>query len=307
MSATLVIALFMTLAATATPILIAALGELVVEKSGVINIGIDGMMLIGAVVTLIVIHQTGNYALAVCAAALAGIALAGCFGLLTVQLGVNQIIAGLSLYLFGEHFSELIGKPYVGRPIMLIGPVFPEGLAQHSVLKLVFGHGLPVYFSILMVLAIGWFLNRTKTGVLVRAAGEDHDAVHAMGHSVARVRLAAVMFGGAMAGMAGSCFPLMLIPQWSAGLTSGRGWIALALVIFSIWRPFRLLGGAYFFAIVLALELYSKAGGPKLLPPEAWAALPYAATLAALVAISSRGRPGASPPANLGVPFKPPS
>lgn len=302
MSLDLAIAVVMTLVATATPILIAGLGELVVEKSGVMNIGIDGMMLLGALAALVVVQHTGSYLLGALVAAGVGTCTALIFGLLTVLLGANQIVSGLALALFGSSFSTLVGQAYVGIPITLLGPVLPR-VTGH--LRILFGHSAPVYFGLAAAAAIGWLLNHTRTGIILRATGEDHDSVHSVGYSVVAVRLSAVAFGGAMAGIAGSCFPFMLTPQWSVGLTSGRGWIALALVVFATWRPMRLLAGACFFAIVLTLEVYAKAGGVHTLAPEVWAALPYLTTLLALVLISLRPSSGTPAPACLGKPFSP--
>ena len=300
MSLDLATAVVMTLFATATPILIAGLGELVVEKSGVMNIGIDGMMLLGALAAVVVVQHTGSYLLGAVAAAGAGICAALIFGLLTVLLGANQIVTGLALALFGSSFSTLVGQGYAGNPITLLGPVLPQ-LTGHF--RILFGHSVPVYFGLAAAVLVWWMLNRTRTGIILRATGEDHDSVHCVGYSVIAVRMSAVAFGGAMAGIAGSCFPFMLTPQWAVGLTSGRGWIALALVVFATWRPLRLLAGAYFFAIVLTLEVYAKAGGVHALAPEVWAALPYLTTLLALVLISLRPSSGTPAPACLGKPF----
>lgn len=303
MSIDLAVAIIMTLVAAATPILIAALGELVAERSGVMNIGIEGMMLLGAVVALVIIHHTGSYLLGVFGAAAIGAAVALAFGFLTVALATNQIVAGLALALFGVSLSVLIGRPYISQPIELLGPAFPAFMMEGAVSKAIFGHSIPVYFSLVAAAAVWWMLERTRLGTLLSATGEDHDAVHSIGYSVVTVRLSAVVFGGIMAGIAGSCFPLMLTPQWAEGLTSGRGWIALTLVVFAGWRPLRLIVGAYLFALVLTLELYAKAGGVRLIPSEVWAALPYAATLLALVIGLQRRSMSARPPECLGKPF----
>lgn len=307
MNPDIVIAIVITLIGAATPILLAALGELVVEKSGVLNLGIEGMMLIGAVIAFAVTYTTGSPWLGILAAAFAGAASSLIFGFLTLTLSANQVATGLALAIFGTGFSSLFGQGYTGRPIELFRSPFPAELATHPVWRLVFGHSPLVYFSLAMVVAIWWFLKKTRAGLILRAVGENDISAHSLGYSVIKVRYAAVAFGGAMAGIAGSCFPLLLTPQWAERLTAGRGWIALALVVFAAWRPFRLLAGAYLFGLVMTLELYAKAsGGPlTVVPSEFWAALPYLATIIVLVAISLRRSGQSSAPACLGKPFLP--
>jgi simple sugar transport system permease protein len=169
------------------------------------------------------------------------------------------------------------------------------------------GYSFPVYFSFIMVVAIWYFLHKTRAGLILRAVGENDQSAHSIGYSVIGVRYMAVMFGGAMAGVAGACFPLLLTPQWAERMTAGRGWIAVALVVFASWKPFRLLGGAYLFGLVMTMELYAKAGGGPLsvVPSELWAALPYLATVVVLVLISLRRDASTNAPACLGKPFLP--
>lgn len=306
MSTELLIAIIITLIGASTPILIAALGELVVEKSGVLNLGVEGMMLIGAVVAFAVTYTTGNHWLAIVCAAIAGSASSMIFAFLTLSLSANQVATGLALTIFGTGFSALFGQAYTGRPIELFRSVFPAELSTHPVWRLVFGHSPLVYFSLIMVVAVWWFLKKTRTGLILRAVGENDLSAHSIGYSVILVRYAAVAFGGAMAGIAGSCFPLLLTPQWAERLTAGRGWIALALVVFAAWRPFRLLAGAYLFGLVMTIELYTKASGSMgFLPSEFWAALPYIATIVVLVLISLRRSGNSAAPACLGKPFMP--
>jgi ABC-type uncharacterized transport system permease subunit len=305
MSTDLLIAIALTLVAAATPILLAALGELVVEKSGVLNLGVEGMMLVGAVVTVAVILTTGNHLLAIAIAAIAGMLAALIFGFLTLSLSANQVATGLALTIFGTGFSALFGEPYTGQAVPLLRSPFPPGLAADPFWRIVFGHSPLAYFSILMVIAVWWFLQRTRPGLIVRAVGENDFSAHSIGYSVIGVRYLAVAFGGAMAGVAGSCFPLVLTPQWVERLTTGRGWIALALVVFAAWRPFRLLAGAYLFGLVMTLEVYAKAGGVRIFPSELWAAMPYLATIVVLVLISLRREGRTSAPACLGKPFVP--
>lgn len=307
MSLDLVIPIIITLVGASTPILLAALGELVAEKSGVLNLGVEGMMLIGAVVTVAIVLTTGNPWLAVCGAALAAAAAALIFAYLTLSLSANQVATGLALTILGTGFSALFGKPYTGKAVQLFRSPFPPELATDPFWRLFFGYSPLVYFSLLMVVAVWWFLQRTRPGLILRSVGENDLSAHSIGYSVSGVRYAAVAFGGAMAGIGGSCFPLILTPQWVERLTSGRGWIALALVVFAAWRPFRLLTGAYLFGLVMTLEVYAKAagGGFRVLPSELWAAMPYLATILVLVLISMRRGGSASAPACLGKPFVP--
>lgn len=302
----LTIAILVTVVGASTPILIAALGELVVERSGVLNLGVEGMMLLGAIAGFVVQFHTGNHYLALLCGAAAGMAASLIFGFLTLSLSANQTATGLALTIFGTGFSALAGASYSARPVALMSPIFPD-LATHPVLRVLFGYSFPAYFALFMVFAIWFFLKKTRAGLILRAVGENDLSAHSIGYSVIQVRYFAVMFGGAMAGIAGACFPLTLTPQWAEGMTAGRGWIAVALVVFASWRPFRLLGGAYLFGLVMTMELYAKAGGGPLsaIPSELWAALPYIATIAVLVLISLRRDASTNAPACLGKPFMP--
>ncbi|MET0439236.1 MAG: ABC transporter permease [Devosia sp.] len=302
----LTIAILVTVVGASTPILIAALGELVVERSGVLNLGVEGMMLLGAIAGFVVQFHTGNHFLALICGAAAGMAASLIFGFLTLSLSANQTATGLALTIFGTGFSALAGASYSARPVTLMSPIFPD-LAAHPVLRVLFGYSFPAYFAIFMVFAIWFFLKKTRAGLILRAVGENDLSAHSIGYSVIKVRYLAVMFGGAMAGIAGACFPLTLTPQWAEGMTAGRGWIAVALVVFASWRPFRLLGGAYLFGLVMTMELYAKAGGGPLsaIPSELWAALPYIATIVVLVLISLRRDASTNAPACLGKPFMP--
>ena len=221
MSTTLLIAMLITMIGASTPILLAALGELVVEKSGVLNLGIEGMMLTGAVVGFAVTYTTGNPWLGITIAAFAGAAVSMIFAFLTLSLSANQVATGLALTIFGTGFSALFGSEYTGKPLELFKSVFPSGLAEDPYLRLVFGHSPLVYFSLFMVFAVWWFLTRTRAGLILRAVGENDVSAHSIGYSVVRIRYGAVAFGGAMAGIGGSCFPLLLTPQWVEGLTAG--------------------------------------------------------------------------------------
>lgn len=307
MNVDIVIAILVTVVGASTPILLAALGELVVEKSGVLNLGIEGMMLIGAVTGFAATSLTGSPWLGVFAAMLAGTLAALLFGFLTLTLSSNQVATGLALTIFGTGLSALLGEGFVGRTIDIFGSIFPDALATHDFWRVIFGYSPVVYFSLFMVAAVAWFLKSTRAGLILRAVGENDLSAHSIGYSVTGVRYAAVAFGGAMAGIAGSYFSMVLTPMWADRLTAGRGWIALALVVFAAWRPFRLLAGAYLFGLVMTIELHAKAAGGAFafIPPELWAALPYLATIIVLAAISMRHRTGASAPACLGKPFIP--
>ncbi|MEO6395588.1 MAG: ABC transporter permease [Devosia sp.] len=304
MSLDFIIAVLVTVISAATPLLLASTGELVVEKSGVLNLGVEGMMLTGAVIAAAVTLTTGSHLLALCCAALGGCAVALIFAVLTITLSASQVATGLALTIFGTGFSAMFGRPYTGQAVPLLYSPFPAELAGHPVWRLVFGHSSLAYFSVLMIVAVWWFLSRTRAGLVVRAVGENDLSAHSIGYSVAGVRYLAVSFGGLMAGIAGACYPLMLIPLWSERMTAGQGWIALSLVVFASWRPARLLGGAYLFGLLMAIQAYTKAGDSvfKAFPTEFITALPYLAAIVALVLISLRQRGGAAP-ACLGKPF----
>ncbi|UJW87052.1 ABC transporter permease [Devosia sp. SL43] len=306
MTPELIIAIIVTVVGASTPILIAALGELVVEKAGVLNLGVEGMMLVGAITAFVIVFVTGNHYLAILLAAAAGVATSLIFGFLTLSLSANQTATGLALTIFGTGFSALAGQGYSAKPVTLLGPLFPSGAAD-SVWRVLFGYSALVYFALIMVVAIWWFLKKTRAGLILRAVGENDLSAHSIGYSVVGVRYLAVMFGGAMAGIAGACFPLLLTPQWAERMTAGRGWIAVALVVFASWKPFRLLAGAYLFGLVMTMELYAKAGGGPLsaIPSELWAALPYLGTIVVLVLISIRRDASTNAPACLGKPFLP--
>ncbi len=307
MSESLLIPILMTIVGAATPILLAALGELVVEKSGVLNLGVEGMMLIGAVTGFAVTATTGYAPLGVVAAMIAAAASAGLFGFLTLTLTANQVATGLALTIFGIGLSALAGENYVGQTVDVFGSVFPAALSEHPVLRVIFGYSPLVYVSLLLVAAVSWFLRKSRGGLILRAVGESDLSAHSIGYSVIGVRYMAVLFGGAMAGIAGCFYSLVLTPMWAEQLTAGRGWIALALVVFAGWRPMRLLLGAYLFGAVMTLELHAKAAGFSLVAPEFLAAMPYLATIAVLAIISARKAGKSLAPACLGKPFKPSS
>lgn len=305
MTDTIIISIIMTIVGASTPILLAALGELIVEKSGVLNLGIEGMMLIGAVIGFAVTLTTGFHLLGIIAAMIASSLAALLFGYLTLTLTANQVATGLALTIFGIGLSSLMGEPYVGKTIEIFGSWFPTSLVEHPYLRVIFGYSPIVYFSLFMTFAVGYFLKRTRAGLILRAVGESDISAHSIGYSVIGVRYVAVAFGGAMAGLAGCYFSLVLTPLWSEELTAGRGWIALALVVFAAWKPGRLLLGAYLFGAVMTLELHAKAAGFSYIAPEFLAAMPYLATIVVLALISMRKSSNLAAPACLAKPFKP--
>ena len=300
-----IIAAIITVVGLTTPILLAGLGELVVEKSGVLNLGVEGMMLVGAISGFAVTVFTFNPWLGVLGAAAGGALASLLFAVLVLQLNSNQVATGLALTIFGTGLSSLMGLSFTGRIVVPFLSVFPDSLAKHEYLQLIFGYSPIVYFALIMVPLTTWFLKSTRAGLILRAVGENDLSAHSIGYSVIKVRYAAIAFGGAMAGIGGCYFSMVITPMWAEKMTAGRGWIALALVVFAGWRTGRLLAGAYFFGILMALELYAKASGFSFLPSQFWAAMPYAMTVVALSFISSRGTAGANAPACLGKPFLP--
>lgn len=270
----------------ATPLVFAALGELVTERAGVLNLGIEGMMLMGAVSAFGAAHTGAGYAAAMAAGALAGVGMSLLFAFLALGLRANQVACGLALSIFGVGLSAFVGKSLVGTPIAALPAIPLPLLSDIPVLgPALFSHDILVYASILAVPAISWFLFRTRAGLILRAVGENHDAAHDIGYGVLKVRTLAVMFGGAMAGFAGAYLSLAYTPMWVENMSSGRGWIALALVVFATWVPSRALLGAYLFGGVTILQLHAQNWGLPV-SPQILAMLPYLATIVVLVLIS---------------------
>ncbi|MFN3645902.1 MAG: ABC transporter permease [Gemmobacter sp.] len=295
--------LFASLIVAATPILLAGLGELVVEKAGVLNLGVEGMMIVGAICGFAVAVGTGSPVLGFAAGAAGGAGLSLVFALLTQYLLANQVATGLALTLFGLGFSALIGQGYVGIKPPAVAPLGFGPLSELPVVGTVLlRHDAMVYLALLAVPGLWWALNRTRAGLVLRAVGENHDAAHALGYKVVRIRVLAILFGGAMAGLGGAYLSLVRVPMWTEGMTSGAGWIALALVVFASWRPGRLLLGAWLFGGITVLQLNLQAAGAKV-PVEYLAMSPYVITIVVLVLISARGRRAAGAPAALGRSF----
>ena len=286
------ILLLASLMVAATPILLAAIGELVVERAGVLNLGVEGMMITGAVSGFIVAVSTGSPLLGFIGAAVGGAFLGLLFGILTQVLLSNQVATGLALTLFGLGLSALMGQNYIG----VKAPSFPDWdiplLGDIPVIgPIVFQHDPMVYVGLILVAATWWFLHKTRHGLVLRAVGENHDAAHALGYKVIRVRLLAIMFGGACAGLGGAYLSLVRVPQWTEGMTAGAGWIALAIVVFASWKPWRLLLGAYLFGGVTVLQLNLQAAGVAV-PVEYLSMSPYLATIVVLVIMSAGRAPG---------------
>ncbi|MGA0615268.1 ABC transporter permease [Paracoccus sp. KR1-242] len=287
------VTVFILLLGAATPILFAALGELVVERAGVLNLGVEGMMIGGALAGFAIAHATGSPALGFAAAAVAGMALSMIFALLTQFLLSNQVATGLALTLFGLGLTAMFGKPYEGvkAPAMMAGPL---------------GLNLMIWLGIALVPAIWWFLARSRAGLILRAVGENHDAAHGLGYPVRKVRIAALAFGGAMAGLGGAYISIATVLQWTEGMTAGAGWIALAIVVFAQWNPWGALAGAWLFGGVTVLQLRLQAAGVAV-PVQLLSMAPYLATIIVLVLISARqkfGRSaGGAAPGSLGRPF----
>jgi len=290
----------------ATPLALAALGELVTEKSGVLNLGVEGMMLTGAVAAFAATVATGSATAGLLAAVVAGALTAALFGLLTIGLLTNQVATGLALTIFGIGLSAFVGQAYVGIPLEPLARLDVPGLTDLPLVgPTLFGQDALVYGSFVAAAAIWWFLYRTRAGLVLRAVGENHTAAHAIGHPVRLIRFAAVCFGGAMSGLGGAYLSLAYTPMWVEEMTAGRGWIALALVVFATWKPGRVLLGAYLFGGVTIVQLHVQGLGVDV-PSQLLSTLPYVATIVVLVVISrDETRIRLNAPAALGKVFHP--
>ncbi len=302
----LVEAILLTVITASTPLLLAASGELVVERAGVLNLGIEGMMIIGAACGFAAAFTTGSVFIGALCGIAAGAALAGVFAALTLGLAANQVASGLALTILGVGLSGLIGTSYIGQKIVGAAHLHIPYLSDLPFVgKMVFGQDAFVYVSVALIAAIWYFLYRTRPGLVLRSVGDNHASAHALGYPVLKIRTLAVLFGGACAGLGGAYLPLAYTPFWVSGMTAGRGWIALALVVFASWMPWRLLIGAYLFGGITILQLHAQATGLGI-PSQLMSSLPYLATVIVLVVISwMRGKAGSPAPASLGLAFVP--
>jgi ABC-type uncharacterized transport system permease subunit len=298
-------AIILAVLAASTPLLIAATGELVTERAGVLNLGVEGMMIVGAACGFGGAWLSGSILVGALCGILAGTALSLVFALMTLGLAVNQVATGLALTILGIGLSGLIGAGFVGERITPAPHLYIPGLTDIPFVgRILFGEDAFVYFSIVLIVGVSMFLYRTRAGLIVRATGDNHVSAHALGYPVLKIRMLAVMFGGACAGLAGAYLPLAYTPFFIPGMTAGRGWIALALVVFSSWLPSRLVIGAYLFGAVTILQLHAQGWGVGV-PSQLMSAMPYLATVIVLVLISRARTGGSTAPAALGTVFVP--
>jgi general nucleoside transport system permease protein len=300
------LSIVLTIMTAATPILLAATGELVTERSGVLNLGVEGMMSIGAVLAFAAAFTTGSPYIGILAAVVGGMLLSLVFAFLTLVMVSNQVATGLALTLLGLGLSALIGESFVGQPGIKLEQISVPVLSEIPVLgPIVFRQDLLVYFSLFLSAATSYVLTRTRIGLVIRAVGDNHASAHALGFPVNLVRLGCILFGGACAGLGGGYLSLAYTPLWIENMTAGRGWIALALVVFGSWMPNRAALGAYLFGTVMILgfALQSKGSG---IPSQFLSSLPYLVTIGALVLLSGkRSANKTNAPACLGQSFMP--
>ena len=299
-------AIMLSVIAASTPLLLAAAGELVAERSGVLNLGLEGMMIMGAACAFAGAYLSGSVVVGALCGVLAGVAMSAIFAIFTLGLAVNQVASGLALTILGTGLSGLIGAGFVGQRITPAPQLHLPVLTDLPLVgRILFGQDAFVYLSVALVIGIWLFLYRSRAGLVLRAVGDNHTSAHALGYPVLKIRALAVLFGGGCAGLAGAFLPLAYTPFFIPGMTAGRGWIALALVVFASWRPGRLVAGAYLFGAVSILQLHAQALGLGI-PSQLMSSLPYLATVIVLVLISrTRGTAGSAAPASLGVVFVP--
>ena len=272
--------------AAGTPLVFAALGELITEKSGVLNLGVEGMMLVGAIAGFAVAAKTGNLWLGILAGMAAGALMSGIFAVLALNLMANQVASGLALTLFGVGLSAFVGKPFESVSLLNEGVVEVPLLSQIPGLGAVlFKHHFLVYVSWALFAGVSWFLYKSRAGLVLRSVGESPESAHAIGYPVVRIRYLATLFGGAMAGLGGAHLAEFYTPMWVEGMVAGRGWIALALVVFATWRPARVMVGAYLFGGVTIAQFFAQGAGVAV-TAQLLSALPYLATIIVLVFIS---------------------
>ena len=284
----LLIEIFIGIMIASAPLIFAAIGALLVERSGVLNLGVEGMMIVGALLGFVVISHTNNAYLAVLAALVAGMVTASIFAFLTQFLLTNQVATGLALTLFGLGFAAFAGREYTEVTIDLIGPIYIPILSEIPYIgPSLFSLNPLIYLAFFMVYIVWWFLFKTKQGLILRAIGDNHDAAHAIGHNVVLYRFMAILFGGAMAGLGGAFLSLVQVPIWGEGMTAGRGWIAIGLVVFASWQPFRVILGAVLFGGITVLQLHAQ-GFDIRISAQYLSMLPYLATIVILVSLRMR-------------------
>ena len=308
MDASIVTSILFATVVAGTPLIIVALGQLVAEKSGVLNLGAEGMMAMGAIAGFAATLHSGSPWLGVLAGMAAGAAMALLFAVVVLSLMGNQVASGLALSILGVGLAAFVGKPYESEvlptvavwriPLLSDIPLLGEALFSHQ--------GL-VYFSWALFAGISWFLYRSRPGLVLRAVGESPASAHAIGYNAIRIRYSATLFGGAMAGIGGAFLSVFYTPLWAEGMVAGRGWIAIALVVFATWRPLRVVLGAYLFGGVMVVQLFVQGSGLEInIPPQLLSALPYLATIVVLVIISrDPNTVRLNAPVSLGKPFRP--
>ena len=306
MDADLIVQIMFAAIKTGTPLLFIALGEVICEKSGILNLGQEGMMLMGAVVGFLAAYTTGNAGFGVIAAIAMGSVMSLIFAVLVLQLGANQVATGLALTIFGTGLSAFIGSGVVGQTIQGFQPIAIPYLADIPYLgRVLFNHDIIVYLSFILTGVIAYVANKTRVGLVLKAVGENPHAANAIGIKVLRVRYLAIMFGGGMAGLAGAYMSLVYTPMWVENMTAGRGWIALALVVFASWRIGNIMLGAYLFGFASIMHLVLQGIGWSI-SPNLLAMLPYVATVLVMVMISAdQFKEKLLAPRSLGKPFDP--
>jgi general nucleoside transport system permease protein len=291
---------------TGTPLLLIALGEVICEKSGVLNLGQEGMMLMGAVVGFLAAYTSGSVGLGVLGAIIIGMFMSLIFAFLVLHLGANQVATGLALTIFGTGLSAFVGSGVVGQTVQGFQPIVIPLLSDIPFIgHILFTHDLLVYLSFALAALVSYVATKTRIGLVIKAVGENPHAANAIGIKVLRVRYCAVMFGGAMAGLSGAYMSLVYTPMWIENMTSGRGWIALALVVFASWRVGRIMLGAYLFGLASIMHLVLQGMGWNI-SPNLLAMLPYVATVVVMVIISAdHFKEKLLAPRSLGKPFDP--
>ncbi len=289
-----------------TVLAIAALGLLINEKAGVINLGAEGMMLCAAIAGFATVVHTGSTVLGFTAGMASGAVLAALFGVLVIWLNTNQVATGLAVSLFGAGFSAFVGTGYVQEKLpQSRGFDIPFLSDIPFVGTVLFRQHPMVYFGMALTVGLIWFLYRTRSGLVLRSVGESPESAHALGYPVRRIRLLAVVVGGALCGLAGAYISVVYTPLWVEGMVAGKGWIALALTTFATWRPARVLLGAYLFGGVTMLQFYLQGVGVEV-PSQFLTMLPYLATIVVLALISRNPRwIRVNMPASIGKPFYP--